>query len=110
MNNAIMFAVFAISFLLCTTSFAQEPATTPDYRWVNGTWKGPVQNGGELVMTLEVVNNHEIKGRGRVWHGGTIVASASQITGSIEGEAVMLEVYYSGPGTATKYDLKFVDG
>lgn len=79
---------------LNTFALAQEQSPGADYTWLNGKWAGTPPAGGELQMDLKVVNGNKIQGDGFIPGGGRRSGGRPSITGTVDGNKVVLETYF----------------
>ncbi|MBI4523665.1 MAG: hypothetical protein HY695_07630 [Deltaproteobacteria bacterium] len=114
MTKAYQLFFGSILVILCLStsplSLAQERSAEPDYSWLNGRWSGPVPAGDNIQMRLEVSNKNEITGQGEIGRRGKLAAARPTITGSITGNQVTLQMYFSRAQQTTTYLCNYVEG
>ena len=90
-------AAFICVFLILQgqASEGQEQPTAPKAEQLNGQWDGTPPQGGVLELTIEVIENNKIDGRGIIRGGGRKAARPS-VSGQAEGKNVIIETLFSG--------------
>jgi hypothetical protein len=74
-------------------ALSQEKPGNPAYDWLNGKWFGPAPGGGELELKLRVLNGDEITGESRIPRPGSKRDITKNVSGSVDGDKVHLELY-----------------
>lgn len=98
-----------ISFLFALSAFAAEGRRqSPNYSWLNGRWVGQSAIGGEIELTLQVVNGNQIKGWGRLRRARRPIRTI--VTGTVSEGEVKLVSYNPFFGITTQFLLSLLNG
>ena len=95
-------------FALSASGVAQDRPSSPNQSWLNGKWVGQSARGGEIELTLQVVERNQVKGWGRIRQAqGTI---RTVVNGTINDGKVKLVSYNPFSRVTTQFLLSLVDG
>jgi hypothetical protein len=106
--------VFLAALLVSFAGVAGAQEAETKYGWLNGKWEGDIR-GGRLTMTLKVVDENKIEGKGN-FRGHPRCSTSVEISGEAKGKTVLLEILYNtvcpqstSSSTTGKYRLRYDD-
>ena len=95
-------SAFAVIFLCFILAAAANISAQGAHKWLNGKWIGIV--GAQAEFDLKAADNRSVK--------GTAIADTSRgfrrgtVTGTIDGDKVILEVEWSTRGGTPRFELR----